>query len=186
MHATLCDFVQDIALNALEAGSPVTEVTIYEDREVFRGGVADCGSGMSEEELALAKDPFVTAVGKHPSRSVGLGLSFLHQLVDQTDGELDITSEKGLGTTVGFSVPRGHVDCPPIGSIPDLAFHLMCYQGEYELIFSRTTLREGRREYTVRRSELREALGDLDSVSSLGLLKEFLEAAELSLLTVEV
>jgi anti-sigma regulatory factor (Ser/Thr protein kinase) len=186
VHATLTDVVQDIALNALEAGSPLTEVRIVQTPQLLRAIVADTGKGMNEQELAAAQDPFVTAPGKHPSRQVGLGLSFLHQLVEGTEGELDIASEPGKGTTVQFSVSLEHVDCPPMGDIPGLAFSLMCYPGDYELVFSRALVRETTGEYTVRRSELREALGDLESVASLGLLREFLSGEEASLFAVEV
>ena len=186
MHATLCDVVQDIALNALEAGSPVTQVWILQRPGQFEATVADTGKGMNAAELAAAQDPFVTAPGKHPSRSVGLGLSFLHQLVGQTDGELDIASEPGTGTTVRFSVSLEHLDCPPVGDVPGLAFSLMCYPGDYELVFSRTLVRETTGEYTIRRTELQEALGDLESVASLGLLKEFIRGEEASLFAVEV
>lgn len=186
MHATLSDVVQDIALNALEAGSPVTNVRIVQSPRLFEATVEDSGKGMTEAELAAAQDPFVTAPGKHPSRSVGLGLSFLHQLVGQTEGELDIASEPGKGTTVRFSVSLEHVDCPPLGDIPGLAFSLMCYPGDYELVFFRTLSRETTGEYTIRRTELQEALGDLESVASLRLLKEFLEGEEASLFAVEV
>ena len=186
MHATLCNIVQDIALNSLEAASPVTEVRIQESDAEFGVAIEDTGRGMDEAELEAARDPFVTAPGKHPSRSVGLGLSFLHQLIDQTQGRLDITSKPGKGTSVRFVVPVGHIDCPPIGDVPGLAFSLMCYHGDYELVFSRTLVREETRDYTVRRSELKEALGDLDSVASLGLLKEFLRGEESSLFALEV
>jgi hypothetical protein len=186
VHATLCDFVQDIALNAIEAASPTTVVRIAERGTEFDASVDDEGRGMDEAELEAARDPFVTAPGKHPSRSVGLGLSFLHQLVEQTGGRLDIASESGKGTSVRFVVPMDHLDCPPVGDVPGLAFSLMCYPGDYELVFFRTLVREGTRDYTVRRSELKEALGDLDSVTSLGLLKEFLRGEESSLFALEV
>lgn len=186
MHATLCDFVQDIALNALEAGSPVTEVHIRETDTEFGARIEDEGRGMDEAELEAARDPFVTAPEKHPSRSVGLGLSFLHQLVEQTQGRLDISSAIGRGTAVRFVVPTDHLDCPPVGDVPGLAFSLMCYPGDYELVFSRILVRNENRDYTVRRSELQEALGDLDSVTSLGLLKEFLRGEESSLFALEV
>ncbi len=183
MHATLCDFVHDIALNAIQARSPKTEVSLAEEGDDFSASVVDTGDGMTDEQLHQAQDPFVTAPGKHPGRSVGLGLSFLHQLVGQTLGSLDVRSEVGKGTSVSFSVSMAHVDCPPLGDVAGLAFHLMCYPGDYELLFSR---KRQSREYTVRRGELREALGDVESVDSLALLRAFLDGEESSLTAVEV
>jgi signal transduction histidine kinase len=69
--------------------------------------VCDRGCGMSEEELALAMQPFRqvnSAIAKR-NEGTGLGLPLAARLVQLHGGQLDIESEPGLGTTARVSFP---------------------------------------------------------------------------------
>ncbi len=67
--------------------------------------VSDDGPGMSKEVAARALDPFFTT--KDVNSGTGLGLSMVYGFIQQSDGDLRIYSEEGVGTTVKFYLPRG-------------------------------------------------------------------------------
>ncbi len=65
--------------------------------------VEDSGSGMSDEQLARALDPFYTT--KDPGKGTGLGLSETHSLVMQAHGYLTVSSVPHEGTSVVLYLP---------------------------------------------------------------------------------
>jgi len=175
MHASICDQLLDLVQNALEAGS--TEITV-----VWRQAghwqelsVADNGCGMTPETQLKALDPFYTDGRKHKHRRVGLGLAFLRQMAEQTGGDWGLTSEVGQGTEVRFRLERAHPDVPPAGDVAGAVGALMMFPGDYELRFIRET-EQG--EYTLTRSALREALGDLETSASLTLMQDYIASQE--------
>jgi hypothetical protein len=175
MHYGLGDYVLDITQNAVEAGSKVVVVDLDESETGFRVVVCDDGRGMTAEEQRRALDPFYTDGIKHANRKVGLGLPFLVEAVELAGGHWSIESEKGVGTKVEFSFPAANVDSPPTGDVPSLVFGLLCLSGNHEMILRRSGPRGS---YELRRSELAEAVGGLERVSSLALLKDYLASLE--------
>ena len=61
----------------------------------------DTGSGISSEDRARILEPLYSTKGF----GVGLGLPIVKQIVEQHNGDLDIVSEVGRGTTVRLSFP---------------------------------------------------------------------------------
>ena len=175
MHREICDFALECVANSLEAGSTRVGLTLDEEPDRVAVTVRDDGRGMSPSELEAARDPFFTAAGKHPGRKAGLGLAFLAQAVELTDGKLTLESRQGAGTTVEFAFNPRHVDCPPLGDVPGLLLHAMCFDGDYELEAER---RRNGRVYTVRRSDVRETLGGLESAGDLLSLRDYLRGCE--------
>jgi hypothetical protein len=178
VHYSIGDYIQDIVQNALEAGSAYTTVEIQETAGFLTVQVNDTGKGMSPEEISKALDPYGTNGSKHPKRKVGLGLPFLVQCIEAVGGEFRIQSEPGKGTSVYFRLPLTHIDAPPLGNLAETFRQILTYPGTHEIRMHRT---RGKDSYTLLRSELREALGDLESVDSQALLKEYLESQENSL-----
>jgi PAS domain S-box-containing protein len=67
-------------------------------------GVRDTGSGMTDEVKARAIEPFYTT--KDVDKGSGLGLSQVYGFARQSNGQLEIESAPGHGTTVRMYLPR--------------------------------------------------------------------------------
>ena len=65
--------------------------------------VRDTGTGMSEEVLAAAVEPFFTT--KELGKGSGLGLSQVYGMVQQSNGTMQIESRSGIGTSVHLYLP---------------------------------------------------------------------------------
>jgi signal transduction histidine kinase len=71
--------------------------------------VADTGIGMTEQEIALALEPFRQArkLSRRPREGSGLGLPLAKALVESHGGMLMIDSEPGVGTRITLLLPTG-------------------------------------------------------------------------------
>ncbi len=65
--------------------------------------ISDTGSGMDEETLRRAVEPFYTTKGI--GRGTGLGLSIVDGLAEQLGGRLTLESQPGVGTTANIWIP---------------------------------------------------------------------------------
>ena len=145
--------------------------------------VTDNGKGMDEAELVRAQDPFYTDGVKHSHRKVGLGLPFVIQTTKMTQGWFQITSEKGVGTVVTAKFNLEHWDTPPLGDLPVTLGQLMALGGGHEVTVVRNlTGPKGSGSYEAKRSELLEALGSLEDLESLTLLREYFRSQETELM----
>tara|TARA_R110002110_G_scaffold2756_4_gene13353 strand:- start:15036 stop:17777 length:2742 start_codon:yes stop_codon:yes gene_type:complete len=68
-----------------------------------RLSVSDDGAGIAEADLARVFEPFFTTKGLN--KGSGLGLSTVHGFVRQSEGDIEIISEPGLGTSVNIYLP---------------------------------------------------------------------------------
>jgi len=175
MHCAIVDFVIDIVQNSCEADSGLVELEVVDGAGNIAFEIRDDGKGMSPGTLARALDPFHTEAGKHPGRKVGLGLPFLKQAVELSGGDFSIRSDVGKGTSVSFRFDRTNVDCPPLGDFAGMLMTILCMPGPAEMRISR---RRGNESYELCKSELAGALGSLEDVSSLVLLKQYLASLE--------
>jgi len=189
MHFTLTDLVTDIAQNGVESGADLVELFVSEARE-FRFTVKDNGKGMSSEEQLLARDPFVSDGIKHPNRKVGLGIPFLIQTAEASGGGWKMESSKKAenpagvsGTEISAWFDLENVDTPPVGDIPGMFRTILLFDGPAEMVIHRVKEplpgeTAGRIEYEVRKTELAEALGNLEDTQSLILLDQYLRSLE--------
>ena len=74
-------------------------------------GVTDTGIGIPPEELAELTDRFsqIDESWKRKFEGTGLGLALVKALLAHHDGDVSITSEVGVGTTVTCFIPRERV-----------------------------------------------------------------------------
>jgi signal transduction histidine kinase/ActR/RegA family two-component response regulator len=73
--------------------------------------VSDTGTGIEPDDLPHVFEPFFTTKGV--GAGSGLGLAQVWGIVKQHDGEIDITSQVGKGTTFSFYLPALSV-APPL------------------------------------------------------------------------
>ena len=184
MHFSLSDMVLDLLQNSVEAGSSLINMDILQSSEGLGVCLQDNGKGMSKEELERAKDPFYSDGNKHKERRVGLGLPFLIQTVEQTDGRFEILSEKNRGTRLNIWFNSQHLDTPPEGDWPGLFLQGFCFDGTYELIISRKIKTRDNQEegYILQRTELQDVLGDFTDSAALLLLRDYIRSQEEDLL----
>jgi PAS domain S-box-containing protein len=70
--------------------------------------IVDNGTGMDEQTLAHATEPFFTTKGA--GKGTGLGLPMVHGLAAQSGGRLILRSSAGSGTTVELWLPTAQMD----------------------------------------------------------------------------
>jgi signal transduction histidine kinase len=77
----------------------------------FMIAVIDTGIGIDPEDIPRVLQPFVQAESsdQRSHGGTGLGLPLSHSLVEMHGGKLQITSTKGVGTTVTVALPRDRI-----------------------------------------------------------------------------
>jgi hypothetical protein len=185
VHFTLGDLIIDITQNGAESGADTVELSIVEtwtsEKAEMRFWVKDNGKGMDEKTLKQIVDPFVTDGIKHPQRKVGLGVPFLIQTAEQSGGGWDIQSKEGEGTITIAWFDLRNIDTPPFEDVSGMFRTILMFQGPQEIALHR--VRKGAAnlpdlDYTVRKTDMVDALGDLENTASLILLGNYLNSLE--------
>jgi PAS domain S-box-containing protein len=79
--------------------------------------LSDTGTGMPEEVLSRAYEPFFTT--KPVGKGTGLGLSQIHGFAAQSGGRTELSSTAGKGTTLRLFLPRADREAaPPAAAAP--------------------------------------------------------------------
>ena len=99
--------VWNLATNGLRAMSAGGRLRLTAGIEPSTGGVVlavqDEGIGIRPEELDGLFQPFHGSFAK----GSGLGLAIVHRIVTDYNGEIQVSSEPGAGTTVAVRLPAG-------------------------------------------------------------------------------
>ncbi len=149
--------VLDIAENSVAANASLITISvgIHMIANLLSVEITDNGKGMSDEEVQKAVDPFYTS---RTTRHVGLGLSFLKQLAQQTSGQFTLSSILGKGTVVTATFALGHVNLLPLGDMPATITALVQSNPDIDFVY---TITDGEDTFTVDTRELRTILGDV-------------------------
>lgn len=101
--------IKQVLINLLDNSIKFTEdggkvkLSAYKENENLVLEVEDNGIGISSEDLPNVKEKFYK--GKNSKSNSGIGLSICQEIVKLHDGELNIESELGIGTTVRAVIP---------------------------------------------------------------------------------
>ena len=90
----------------------VTEIHLSSDKLWYKFIVSDSGIGMSKEFLSQIYTPFAREKRSETIgiTGTGLGLSIVQNQVHRMDGEINIESQYGIGTTVTITLPFNKAD----------------------------------------------------------------------------
>ena len=103
-EAELREMLTNLIFNAVDAmltGGTITLHTRADEEHVFLE-VSDTGIGMTGEVKALCFEPFFTTKGE---KGTGLGLSMVYGIIQRHEGEINIVSASGEGTTFIVKLP---------------------------------------------------------------------------------
>lgn len=82
--------------------------------------VADNGRGMTAEQAQRAQSPFYTTRARRGAGSgIGLGIPLCKAAALRTGGTFSLESAPGRGTRVTAVFCPGHIDCAPLGDLPE-------------------------------------------------------------------
>ncbi|TMA62562.1 MAG: GHKL domain-containing protein [Deltaproteobacteria bacterium] len=97
------------AVQAMPEGGELMLRTALVGENRIRLDVRDTGVGIPREHLQDIFNPFYTT--KAPGQGTGLGLSVVHSILQRYQGEIQVTSEVGAGTTFTIELPcQCHVE----------------------------------------------------------------------------
>jgi anti-sigma regulatory factor (Ser/Thr protein kinase) len=146
--------ILDIAENSITAGASEIKIKIIEDSRdnVLSIEISDNGKGMDEETIKKVYDPFFTT---KECKRTGLGIPLLAQSARECNGDMDIKTGKGKGTTITVSFQYNHIDRKPLGNIRDTIIVLIASHPEIDFIFEH---RRNDSLYSLNISEIRQEL----------------------------
>ena len=95
----------NILVNAAQAMEDHGEITISTsgNDKCVRVAISDTGCGIPQAQLDKVFEPFFTT--KEIGKGTGLGLSIAYDIVKKHNGEIDVESKVGKGTTFVVKIP---------------------------------------------------------------------------------
>ncbi len=130
--------ILDISQNSVKASATKIDIVLTESEKTDLVSITinDNGCGMSDDFLKSVTDPFVTT---RTTRKVGLGIPLLRQLTIDTQGEFEIKSKIGEGTSVFASFKLSHLDRPPVGDMPSTIVTLISSNPDIRYVYTHRT-----------------------------------------------
>ena len=149
--------LMDMIQNSITAKATRISILICADREsdLLEMEVKDNGIGMESDSLKNVVNPFTTT---RDTRRVGLGIPLLEASANRASGELKITSEKFVGTTVKASFKISHIDRIPLGDLAQTMEGIIIARPdiEYDL-----TLDNKKERFNFNSSDIKRRLGEV-------------------------
>ncbi|TYQ16467.1 UNVERIFIED_CONTAM: histidine kinase/DNA gyrase B/HSP90-like ATPase [Acetivibrio alkalicellulosi] len=133
--------VMDIVQNSLSAKSDRIDIIICARPEIdiLEITIKDNGIGMDEDFLKEVKSPFKTT---RTTRKVGLGISLFEASAKSASGELNINSQKNVGTVIKACFKISHIDRLPLGDLAQTITTLIMSQPDVEYVLNMDNQKE--------------------------------------------
>lgn len=153
--------ILDVAQNSVDALAKLICISVLEKDGLLSFTVIDDGCGMSADKLEMA-----TKRGLSFKGSAGLGLALLNEETAECGGEMKITSQESVGTTVFASYDMAKAKLGDLGA----TFVTLVDEG-YDVVL-KVQRGENIKRYDTR--ELKSSLGvaKLQSLGALRLIRE--------------
>jgi two-component system, NtrC family, sensor kinase len=98
-----------VVTNSLDfcKGGGTIDIEAKEGSRVVKLCISDNGPGIAPDMIAKVFDPFFTT--KEVGQGMGMGLAMCYVIMEECNGAIDVTSDKGKGTTVIFEIPSATI-----------------------------------------------------------------------------
>ena len=160
----LASYLFDLIQNSIAAQAKNITCLIVE-HDVLEITLDDDGKGMDHKTLSQVTSPFFTT---RKTRRVGLGLSLIKMLADQTEGQFEMKSLLNVGTTLHVILNHHHIDMPPMGNLGETIVLISQIKDIDQFIF---TYQKDQRSFTydlnVYRNLLKETLYQIEVITYL-------------------
>ncbi len=95
--------LDELLLNASEAVKEegVVNIAVEQEEHYLRIDIADTGKGISSENISKIFDPFFST----KTQSLGLGLTYVHRIIEDHEGTIEVASESSKGTSFIIRIP---------------------------------------------------------------------------------
>ncbi len=150
--------ILDLVENSIKAKAKLIKISIIEDltNNILEITLEDNGSGMDEEFLSIADNPFTTT---RKTRNVGLGLSLIKAAALRADGDFHISSEKGKGTEVVATFRHDHIDRTPIGNMGGTIAAILSREEKVDILYLHQI---NSKQFVFNTKEIRKFLGEVN------------------------
>jgi anti-sigma regulatory factor (Ser/Thr protein kinase) len=157
MLERLADHIMDIAMNSVRAGGRNVSIAVISNKErnLLTITISDDGSGMTEDVVRAAMDPFFSTKEK---KGIGLGIPLLQGAAEMCGGDFSLESSPGKGTTVRAAFALDHPDLPPLGNMKETILLLCVSNPEVRFIFR---YQDDGKEFVLDTGEIHELLGEV-------------------------
>jgi PAS domain S-box-containing protein len=95
LHQVFTNIITNAEQAIQETG--IIEISTRNKKQQIVVTIGDSGMGMTKSVIKKMADPFFTT--KQPGEGTGLGLFITQMIIDEHNGEMDVKSKKGEGTT---------------------------------------------------------------------------------------
>lgn len=157
MFSEISLHILDIVQNSISARASLIEITVNIDNtsDTLTVIIKDNGSGMTDDELSKAVDPFYTT---RTTRKNGFGVPFFKAASEMTGGSFEISSEKGKGTAVKAVFVLSSIDRMPLGNMTDTLISLIDTNCRIDFVYNYSV---DERSFTLDTRQLKKILGNV-------------------------